>query len=115
MSNDTYSTHLSSVFPFNNLDKSAFHLVLCELSHGSLNCDYSRLEMLLFNPIERPELCNPLSSYLDPDSNFVTRLPTSNYVVEEELNDRLDYVNNNVNFSIMHLNARSLLGNLDKF
>ncbi len=68
--------------------------------------------MLLFNPIECPEFCNPLLSYLDPDSNSVTRLPTSKYVVEEEINGRLDYANNNINFSTTHLNAWSLLGNL---
>ena len=70
--------------------------------------------MLLFNPIERPELCNPLSSYLDPDSNFATRPPCSKYVVEEELNEESDPVNNTASSTIMHLNARSLFGNFDK-
>ena len=70
--------------------------------------------MLLFNPIERPELCYPLSSYLDPDSNFATRPPSSKYVVREELGEESDTVNNTASFSIMHLNAGSLFGNLDK-
>ena len=77
----------------------------------SVNCDVDRLETLLFNPTERPELCNPLSSHLDPDSNFLTRLPSSKYLVEEETNNRFASVNNIPSFSIMHLNTRSLLGN----
>ena len=93
MSNDTYSSsHFSSTFPFSQLDESSFHLALYELSHGFLNCDCGRLETLLLNPIEQPEFCNPFSSYHDFDSNFITCLPTSKIVVEEELNDRLDYV-----------------------
>lgn len=87
--NDTY---LQSALPFNHLDDSSFNLSFYEFSHGPLNCHSGCLETRLFNPVERPELCNPLSSYLDPDSNFVTLLPTGKYVVEEEVKDRLDYV-----------------------
>ena len=110
------STHMSlqSVLPFNHLDDSSFNLAPYELSHGLLNCDVDRLETLLFNPTERPELCNPLSSHLDPDSNFLTRLPSSKYLVEEEINNRFASVNNIPSLSIMHLNTRSLLGNFDK-
>ena len=49
------------------------------MSHGPVNYDEDRLESLLFNPIDRPELGNMLSSYLDPDSNFEFHLPSSNY------------------------------------
>ena len=68
----------------------------------------------MFTPTERPELRNPLSSHLDPDSNFLTHLPSSKYLVEEEINNRFASVNNIPSFSIMHLNTRSLLGNFDK-
>ena len=105
---------LQSVLPFNHLDDSSFNLALYELSHGLLNCDVDRLETFLFNPTERPELCNPLSSHLDPDSNFLTRLPSSKYLVEEEINNRFASVNNIPSFSIVHLDTRSLLGNFDK-
>ena len=44
------------------------------MSHGLVHYDEDRLESLLFNPIDRPEVGNLLSSYLDPDSNFVSRL-----------------------------------------
>ena len=43
------------------------------MSHGPVHYDGDRLESLLFNPIDRPEVGNMLSSYLDPDSNFVSR------------------------------------------
>ena len=55
-----------------------------------------------------------LSSYLDLDSNFECGLPCSNYVVEGELNNQSSIANNADVFSIMHINARSLLKNLDK-
>ena len=101
-------------FHFNHLDDISFSLAIYELSHGPINCNSDCLDTLLFNPIKQPELCNPLSSYLDPDSNFATCPLPSKYVVEEELNNEMDTANNTVNFSIMHLNARSLLGNFDK-
>ena len=45
---------------------------------------------------------------------FLTRLPCSKYLVEEEINNRFASVNNIPSFSIVHLNTRSLLGNFDK-
>ena len=44
------------------------------MSHGPVRYDGDRLESLLFNLIDWPEVGNMLSSYLDRDSNFVSRL-----------------------------------------
>ena len=85
MSSESY---LHSSLPFNHFDDTSFNLAIYELSHRPVNCDSDRFNMLLFNPIEPPDLCNPLSSYLDPDSNFATRPPYSKYIVEEELSKK---------------------------
>ena len=55
------------------------------MSNGPVHYDGDRLESILFNPIDRPEVGNMLSSYLDPDSNFESRLLCGKYVVEGEL------------------------------
>ena len=68
------NTHLQSFHPFNHLDDSSFNLAVYEFSHGPLSYDADRLETLLFNLVERPQLLTPLSSHLNPDSNFITRL-----------------------------------------
>ena len=107
-------SHLESFFPFNHLDDSSFNLALYEISHGPLNFNSNRLETLLFNPIEQPELSNSLSSYLNPDYNFIAGLPSSSYLAEDDINSRVAPLSNKINFSIMHLNARSLLKNLDQ-
>ena len=79
-----------------------------------LNFNSNRLETLLFNPIEQPELSNSLSSYLNPDSNFMPGLPSSGYLAEDDINSRVAPLSNKINFSVMHLNARSLPKNLDQ-
>ena len=107
-------SHLEFLFPFNQLDDSSFNLALYEISHGPLNFSSNRLETLLFNPIEQPELSNSLSSCLNPDSNFIAGLPSSSYLAEDDINSRVAPLSNKINFSVMHLNARSLVKNLDK-
>ena len=89
-------SHLEFLFPFNHLDNSSFNLELYELSHGPLNFNSNRLETLLFNPIEQPELSNSLSSHLNPDS--------SSYLTEDDINSRVAPLSDN----------RSLLKNLDQ-
>ena len=89
-------SHLEFLFPFNHLDNSSFNLALYELSHGPLNFNSNRLETLLFNPIEQPELSNSLSSHLNPDS--------SSYLTEDDINSRVAPLSDN----------RSLLKNLDQ-
>ena len=64
-------THFQSFLPFNHLDDSSFNLAVYEFSHGPLSYDADRLETLLFNPVDRPKLLFPLSSHLNPDSNFI--------------------------------------------
>ena len=102
-------TPFQSFLPFNYLDDSSFNLAVYEFSYGPSSYDADRLETLLFNPVERPELFNPLSSHLNPDSNFITRLPDSGYMVEEDLSNRVASFGGKTNFSIIHLNTRSLM------
>ena len=64
------NTLFQSFLPFNHLDDGSFNLAVYEFSHGPLNYDADRLETLLFNPVERPELFNPLSCHLNPDIIF---------------------------------------------
>ena len=64
------NTPFQSFLPFNHLDDGSFNLAVYEFSHGPLNYDADRLETLLLNPVERPELFNPLSSHLNPDIIF---------------------------------------------
>ena len=107
-------TPFLSLLPFSDLDDSSFNLAFYEFSHGLLSYDAGRLETLLFNPFERPELFNVLSSHLNPDSNFITRLPNSGYMVEEDLNNRVASFGDKTNFSITHLNTWSLMRNFDQ-
>ena len=57
---------------------------------------------------------NPLSIYLNPDSNFITRRPNSGYMVGEDLSNRVVSFGDKTIFSIIHLNARSLIRNFDQ-
>ena len=103
-----------SILPFHNLDSNSFNIAFYEMSHGTFNYNSHRIESLLYTPIHQPGLFDPLSNNLNPDSNFLNRLPTSRYMVEEDINDHVSSFNENSRFSIMHLNARSLLKNLDQ-
>ena len=64
------NTPFQSFLPFNHLDHGSFNLADHEFSHGPLNYDANRLETLIFNSVERPELFNQLSSHLSPDRIF---------------------------------------------
>ena len=91
-------TPFQSFLPFYHLDDSSFNLVVHEFSHGPLSYDADRLKILLLNPVEGPELFNSLSSHLNPDSNFITRLPDSGYTVEEDLSNRVTSFGDKTNF-----------------
>lgn len=107
----TYNT--LSDLPFYHLDNASFNLVTYELSHGRINYDNDRLESLIFNPINQYNFNNLFSNYLDPDINFSFSIPNSNYFTEEEVNAEISAEPSNPSFSVLHLNARSLLGNFD--
>ena len=62
---------------------------------------------------QRPcELCK--SGGFTHDSNFIAGLPSSSYLAEDDINSRVAPLSDKINFSIIHLNARSLLKNLDQ-
>ena len=73
------------------------------------------MESLLFNPIDHPEATHSYLNNVDPDANFPFRRTIRNYMVEESISDQLISKSPNEAFSLMHLNARSLIGNFDKF
>ena len=98
------NTPFQSFLLFNHLDDSSFNLAVYEFFRGPLNYDADPLETL-FNPVDRPELFNLLSSHLNPDSNFITHLPNSSYMVEEDLNNGVASFGNKTNFSIIHSNT----------
>ena len=55
-------------------------------------------------------------SNIDPDLNVQALLPpTSRYMVENEISDSIDETKDGSDFSLLHLNCRSLIGNFDKF
>ena len=101
----TDETPFQSFLPFNHLDDGSFNLAVYEFSHGPWSYDADRLETLLLNSIEGPELFNPLSSRLNPDSNFMNHLPNSGCMFEEDLNNRVASFGDKTNFSIIHLNT----------
>ena len=93
-----------SEFPFNHLDDVSYNLALYELAHGPVRFN---------NPISN---CNTvISSDIDPDSNFLILTSKCSYYNEPELNDLIGNKKDAINFSLLHLNARSLLKNFDKF
>ena len=103
-----------SSLPFNHLDNAFFNTVLYELSHGPLNYDTKRLNSLLFNPTDQSKSSDFNTSQLDPDRNFSFSSTSGNYF-EDEINAKASTEHYNPNFSVLHLNARSLIRNFDKF
>ena len=102
-------TFLQSILSFSHLASNSFNIALYEISHGTLNYNSNRIESLLYNPIDQPGLSDLLSNNMNPDPIFLTRIPISRYMVEEDVNDQVSSINDESVFSILHSNARSLL------
>ena len=110
------NSFVESVFPFNHLDDISFSAALYEMSHGPIIFDFDRLDTLVFNPVEHLSSAHSLSTNLDPDLNFyATSSYTCNYMVENEINKLATVKRGNSDFSLLHLNCRSLLGHFDDF
>ena len=107
--------NLQSFLPFYHLDDISYKLALYELTRGPVNIDPIRLESLLFNPIDHPKAMHSYLNNVDPDANFPSHRTTSNYMVEESISNQFISKSPNETFSLMHLNARRLICNFDKF
>ena len=60
--------------------------------------------------------CNSsISRDIDPDGNFLNVTSKCNYYNELDLNNLTDSKESDIKFSMLHLNARSLRKNFDKF
>ena len=101
-----------TVLPFNHLDDCSFNIALYEMAHGPLHVDADRLDTLLFNPIDESHL-DYLTQNLDPNFTFFALSPTSSYMVQDEVNAILESKQENASFSLLHVNARSLLSSFD--
>ena len=106
---------LSEVLPFTHLDDSSFYLALYELQNASVHFDPDRFSSLHYNPI----FCNSnvsltQSDSLDPDINLNTGKTPCDYFTENQFNEMLLNENySGADFSLLHLNIRSLPRNLN--
>lgn len=95
-----------NIFPFN-------HLVIFENVYGTVNFDTDRLASLCFYPMEYIQRAGKFND-LDSDSNFSRSSSTCDYFVVDQLNN-LTAARNDNDLSVLHLNARSLYVNFEKF
>ena len=105
----------SEVLPFNHLEDSSFYLALYEFQNGLVHFDPDRFSSLHYNPI----FCNSSvsltqSDCLDPDIIFNTGKTPCHYFIENQFNEMLLHENfSGADFSLLHLNIRSLSLNLN--
>ena len=104
--------------PFHCLDDNEFLHVIFEQQHGSVHYDSDRLASLKFNLLLTDVYCHQrlTTTYnLDPDANFHAGSNICDYLIEERFNEIIkSRINNRDNFSLLHLNIRSLQANLDR-
>ena len=109
------SDSLVNVLPFAHLDENSFRLATYELSYGPVNYNIDLFETLLFNPLSINQ-CFAFNdeNNLDPDRNILFKSAPSKYFIEDEVNSLFSgQSKNNIDFSLMHINARSLYAHLD--
>ena len=96
-------------FPFHNLDDELFKIALYELKNGPMSYDPDKMDSLFYNPIfDRDTYLRDRIADLDPDVNHLNYTGNCEFSTVDELNERLS---TNLNFSIFHLNVRSLVKN----
>ena len=96
-------------FPFHNLDDDLFKIALYQLKNGPISYDPDKMDSLFYNPIfdRGTYLCDRIAD-LDPDVNHLNYTGNCKFSTVDKLNERLS---TNLNFSIFHLNVRSLVKN----
>ena len=109
-SSDSWFCHmcLESLFPFNSIeDEAVFLNCLMTLQHSNhLNASVIN-SVHQFNIVNRNKVVN---KDIDPDSNFICNTASqSSYFSNDRFNDTMNHMGIlNDNFSILHLNIRSL-------
>ena len=93
----TKESPVQSILPLHHLDAISFNMI-------SLNRSYMILE-------NSPDYLIHFQMILTL-TRTLTRLPTSKYMIEKEINDQLCSFNKKSMFSILHLNDRSWLKSL---
>lgn len=82
-----------------------------------ISANYNKFNHLLFNPFQSNY--NPIDNVIDPDSNYFEKqsdiLNKCTYFLEDDFNNKLAKDYNSNNFSLFHLNVRSLNKHFDAF
>ena len=108
---------LSEVLPFYGLDDDSFNLEIFELNSGQVNFNRDGLMSLSYNPLfanANQHLSH--SNDADPDLHFYYNLNYfCDYLIENQFNKLIqNEIDRSKQFSIIHLNIRSLDWNLNK-
>ena len=107
---------LSSIFPCNHISDNKEFFSALQSRHIPISVDKDRLERLLFNPVtfdDERYLLNNIN--IDPDVHLFSHITgyNSTYLLESEFNELESTTVSANNFSLIHLNCRSLNKNYD--
>jgi hypothetical protein len=115
---NTMALSHSEVLPFHGLDDGSFNLEIFELNTGPVNFNTSVLASLSYNPLfANANQHLTLANDADPDSHFYCDLNyfCDYFIIEDQFNKLIqNEIHCSSQFSIFHLNIRSLDRNLNK-
>ena len=114
---NTMALSYIKVLPFQGLDDDSFNLEIFELHTGPVNFNTDSLASLSYNPLfANANQHLTLANDADPDSHFYCDLNyLCDYLIEDQFNKLIqNEINCSSQFSIFHLNIRSLDRNLNK-
>lgn len=115
----------SLIFPYNHLENDEFYRAIKEFQDvvSNITCEVPLYNDLLFNPIDLNDshLSVPLAD-IDPDMHFFNETSvgenccSSNYMMENDFVNKCKELHiNDTNFSLMHMNIRSVPKHIDEF
>lgn len=112
-----YNRSILESMPFSHLNDEEFFSVISGTNSIIYDDINDRVKDLSFNPFDFNDNDIAIDSSVDPDLNFFgmqsNQLSSCNYFVEDQFNHKIAKSHNKDNFSLFHINIRSLNRNFE--